>query len=956
LKIPSSTRRATGLRSLALSTAIASLAMPTMAGDHWLSRVHVYDQTGAVKTLASPTDAEATSFTQSANAVFDIVISLQSDPQGDDDSTVDAGASDDEQNAYEERIKEFANAVFESTNGAHKIGRVTVYRDYKQWSLADVVWETDCTNDPDALGGPWAHAGGFGKAGKFIHMCTNWTGSSSMATPKGSGYTLAHEWGHYAYNVYDEYADNQCEINIGTLFGLLCPAWQPRSTDTVSHSIMHNQWNAASGTVSAGYSGSSADYLEYSTPNSEPYVTPNTSALGIGRNGQERYFGESAWETLTRNPATDPRWPDLDRTQYTNLTAPTSPDWIVTGGTSGAQSELDIRWVGDQVVELMIDRSGSMGGSPIANAKTGASLLIQQLPEGQAAIGVGTFETNVAQNYPITDIPDPDTSIKSDAIAQVNAISTTGLTALYDGLIFALDEVEDFQTTTGTSREGVVYVLSDGGDNSSSATEADVIAAYQSAGIPIVAFGYGGGAPTGTLGRMASATGGLFLQSPTTVAEITAALLSANAAFSNNVLVSSGASTVAAGATETVTVPLDGSLTSATINVNWTGSDTDAALRLLDPSGADTGVAFTCSGSVSCTADVDSTVLGAGGAGDYGVEIASASGGEIEANVIVSAAPTAGTTGYEISTEITGGSAVTYPAPMTISSTVSGGMPLSGLDVEAVVTDPGGTETTVPLLDDGQDADPVADDGTYTATYHYMMPGVHSVRVQATNTGNAQTSGAGLSVAVQEDGTPQNLPVSSVPETFTRVASTTATVGSVLPDDHADDPTVPAACTNFADDNVDVPGRIDRAGDVDCFFFTPSSTSDDLVARVTGLTNGMEPVITIYGPNGNTQLLEVDLAASENDQVGTVATVPASALDAAGHVVTVTHADDTADVGGYAFSVGASLVSDRPSAESDGGDDGGDDGDDDSGGALGPWSLLVLALLALVGLRQRRMV
>ncbi|MFP4328786.1 MAG: hypothetical protein ACLFQL_12310, partial [Paracoccaceae bacterium] len=226
-----------------------------MAGDHWLSRVHVYDQAGTVKTLASPSDAEATSFTQSANAVFDIVISLESDPQGDDDADVDAGASDAEQRAYEERIEEFANAVYESTNGAHKIGRVTVYRDYKQSSLADVVWETDCDNNPGSQGGPWAHPGGFGKAGKFIHMCTNWTGSSTMSDPKGSGYTLAHEWGHYAYNVFDEYAANQCEINVSTLFGLLCPAWQPRSTDTVSHSIMHMQWNAASGTVSSGYGG-----------------------------------------------------------------------------------------------------------------------------------------------------------------------------------------------------------------------------------------------------------------------------------------------------------------------------------------------------------------------------------------------------------------------------------------------------------------------------------------------------------------------------------------------------------------------------------------------------------------------------------------------------------------------------------------------------------------------------
>lgn len=915
------------LASLALGTALFALANPAPAADSWLSGVR-YGSSGGGSEVAGST---------SATAIFDIVISVEDNPQGDNDYSADPGASDDEQNAYEKRIEEFANAVYQATNGKHKIGRVTIYREYKQRNLADVQWETDCASN----NGPWAMAGGFGKSGKYIHFCTNWPGASTlMPDPKGSGYTLAHEWGHYAYNVYDEYSANQCQVNLGTLWGLLCPAWQPRSSDTVSHTIMHMQWAAANGSTVGGYAGSSADYLEFSTPNHVPF-------MGTGSNGQKRYFGESAWETLTRNPATDPNWPGLDRTQYTNLMAPTDPNWIVIGPIADAQSDLDIRWVGDQIVELMIDRSGSMGGSPIANAKTGANLLIQQLPDGQSAVGVGSFSSSVSQDFAITDIPDPDTGVKASAIAAVNGLNASGLTALYDGLMAALNQVNNFQTTTGSTREGVVYVLSDGGDNSSSATEADVIAAYQAAKVPIVAFGYGSGAPTGTLSAMASATGGLFLQSPTTVAEIQAALLTANAAFSNNVLINSSSSSAVASDVANLAVTIDDLLESVTINVNWTGTAADFGIRLLDPSGADTGATFNCQGSVSCTATLDSAALTAGGAGDYTVEMTNTTAGDIDVALLVSGTPTSGG-GFDIRTAVSGGQSVTYPAPMLLTATVTQGIPITGLDVTAEVTDPANQTQMLTLLDDGMNGDAIADDGTYTASFHYTSSGVHSVTVNASNAaGNGMTANEGLSVAVGEDGTVQVPPSDPVTQNFTRVASTSATTAAVAADDHADDPSVPAACTGITDDNIGTLGRIDAAGDVDCFFFTQTTNADPLVARVTNLTGGMMPMIEVFDANGTTSVATADLTTSENDQVGVVVTIDSSDIDPAGHVVTIKHVDPTAATGGYQVSAGAKKVSDEPSGEAA-------PVQPSSGGALGPWSLLVLSLLALIGLRQRR--
>ena len=458
------------------------IAMPALvnAGDHWLSRVIVKNpgEPDTVMSARKAADEGLRNLKADSRTVFDITISLEANPQGDDDATVNGGIDDADQRAYEDRIKEFANAVYQSTNGAHKIRKVTIFRDNDQSNTADIRWENNCASD----NGPWANPSGFGEAGKQIHMCTTWSGSSTMSSSKGGGYTMAHEWGHYVYGLYDEYAQEQCDaadIAAGT-----CSKPTPRGTDTAAiPSIMNNQWYAASGNVPAGYTGSSDDFLEFSTKNIHPYKDDST-----GETAHKRVFGESGWDTLTRDSKTDPKFSWLPpRMPYSALTAPVDPNWIVNDDESTALSELDIRWVGDQVVDLCIDVSGSMSGAPLTNAKTGANLLIDRIQPG-TALGVSSFATDVARNFAITDIDpaDPDT-VRNAAKTAVNNLSTSGSTSMYDGLIASLSAIQAFDP----NRVGVVYVLSDGGDNDSTATLAGVTTAYAAAGVPIIAFAYG---------------------------------------------------------------------------------------------------------------------------------------------------------------------------------------------------------------------------------------------------------------------------------------------------------------------------------------------------------------------------------------------------------------------------------------------------------------------------------
>ena len=886
------------MRTLSTLTIGILLVFPAVvhAGDHWLSRVTVTTPTQPDTTMSAKQAASeglASVMSTSSTAVFDITISLEANPQGDDDWTVDDGANDADQRAYEDRIKEFANAVYQSTNGAHKIGMVTIYRDGALANSVDVLWNENCGDN----NGPRAFPSGFGVAGKRIYMCTNWTGSSIMSTPKGGGYTLAHEWGHYAYGLYDEYAQEQCDA--ADIAANTCRESTPRGTDTAAvPAIMNNQWNAARG---------DADYLEFSTQNIHPYRDDST-----GTNAQKRVFGGSAWETLTRDSATDPKFSWLpERTQYTTLTAPVDPNWIVNDDESTALSELNIRWVGDQLMDLSIDVSGSMSGTPLANAKTAANLLIDQIQPG-TALGVSSFATNVVRNFAITDIPDPDTGVKVSAKSAVNGLNASGVTSMYDGLIFSLNDLQAFDP----NRTGVVYLLSDGMDNDSTATESSVIAAYQAAGVPIIAFAYGSFAPTGTLLNLANSTGGAFFQSPTTLPEIQVALLSAEAEFSDNVLLSSARTSVPAGIT-TWTIPMDSTLASVLINLSYTGDQNDFSFSLLRPDGADSGVIFNCEGSTSCSAALDETFFASNGYGDYQVQLINNIGTPKDVTALVSAMPSGAET-YDIDVAFST-STVYYPADMAIRATVTkGGVALAGLDVVAEVTGPSGSSFDIQLLDDGIDSDILADDGTYSNSIFYMENGNYSAVVKASNeAGNAQTTFKGVMLSLMEDGTaPSAPPPVPVTENFVRVGTASTVAAGVMADDHTNDP-AGGACTVILDDNADTAGRIDYAGDADCFTFVPTSTSDPITLRVTSLSSGIDPLLTIYDNTGTFQIAQVDLFTSESPSSGAVLTIAAEDLDVAGLVFVVQHIDPTATTGGYAVSAGVPLTSDAP-ADGDG--------------------------------------
>ncbi len=181
---------------------------------------------------------------------------------------------------YEEMIRYLADALFEMSNGAHKLRTVRIYPNSQ--SQKDVIWRERCW--------PNASISGYGRSqdGSRIQMCDIFDfGSGSYnylqnrRAWEDAGYTIAHEMGHYLYSLYDEYRSNrQCDW-----------AREPdvpcRDDIPVSPSVMHSQWNATGGQYSWLNFSSAANYST--------------------RTAQYRMYRASGWETLIRRPELDPR-------------------------------------------------------------------------------------------------------------------------------------------------------------------------------------------------------------------------------------------------------------------------------------------------------------------------------------------------------------------------------------------------------------------------------------------------------------------------------------------------------------------------------------------------------------------------------------------------------------------------------------------------------------------------
>ena len=172
-------------------------------------------------------------------------------------------------------------------------------------------------------------------------------------------------------------------------------------------------------------------------------------------------------------------------------------------GLPTTESPVDVRLLsgsGDISVALVIDRSGSMRGQEIVDAKQAAVDFVNLL-QSQDRGALISFSSGITVNQTFTY----DKTLLATAI---NAISAGGSTNMYDGIYQALQECG---TVAGVR---VVIVFTDGQTSTYSYSKQEVIDLANAIGVPVYTIGLGTSAAETLLQEIADATGGTYTFAP----------------------------------------------------------------------------------------------------------------------------------------------------------------------------------------------------------------------------------------------------------------------------------------------------------------------------------------------------------------------------------------------------------------------------------------------------------
>jgi len=795
---------------------------------------------------------------------------------------------------YERIIEYFADGVFEASNGWNRVRRVTIYPNNSLADRADVVWSHDSMVNQQGEEEPChpnAHVSGRLLPGWRVQMCDVFGRHNFIESENGwqkGGYVLAHEWGHYYYSLYDEYRGDGSTDQFFTT---------PHSTDDpVTPSIMNNSmaascsyWLGLWQVCRPGQEGR-FEWLNFSVDGPD---NRNTA--------QYRVYEATGWETLARPLSEDPR--DRRRTTrpqrifhpgLANLDP--GPIIMLPWHQDTARKDLDIVWAsGDSTFQIVIDSSGSMIGSRMANAKAAAKLLVDLAEVGQSTIGVIEFASTPTVVQPLTPIDSQEA--KETVKDAIDSIVAGGMTAIGDAAQLALDELLD-HGAEDTDR--LVYLLTDG-QNNRGVQPLSVIPAYQDAGIPLYTFGYGPEVNHGELEQMASDTGGSYYRSPTTLEDLQQVVQDAAQLTLSTVGIVAGTVSAAPSAPAIAPIHVDSTLNRLNVSVSYPGAESEVDLVLRDPAGnpGDPASCSSSAGEVLCLFSVESPV-----AGSWSLEAVSSTP-DVSLNYRASGLAE-GTITYHTSLTSLTGTAVQYPEPMVLLATLGKEWPVSGAVVTGTIQNPDGSIAPLEFVDDGEGPDALADDGNYSAILDYSQDGVYNITVEFNNSaGTAHLTPIGLLFSPGYDGEaipmPDPVPIT---EDFQRFARLQITVSGWQADDHGN---VPSEATVILADNRDVPGRIDYPGDVDVFQFE-ALQDGELIVRVANLAGGMDPRLRLFGADGSEVLADINLTTSSAERGYLY--LPIDVDDGDVFFAEVSHTREEG-LGFYDISVGTRLSSER---------------------------------------------
>lgn len=255
--------------------------------------------------------------------------------------------------------------------------------------------------------------------------------------------------------------------------------------------------------------------------------------------------------------------------------------FAIEGGSAGTSPNVVIDGVNfaqptTVAVVPVIDRSGSMAGQPLTDAKTSATLFARLLQNGDN-LGIASFSDTSRVDFPLTQINTTGgIDAREQAAAKIALITDGGRTSIGAGLEDAIDELK--KVTSNSPR--AIVLLTDGDENVAPWAR-DVIDQSLPSDVVIYTIGLGNSVSTNLLTEIATRTGGRYVFSATSadLQQIYAELL---ASVSGSQTFTRASSVVSAGQADAHTVTLDAGVQQATFGLNWTTSPLN--LRVVSPS------------------------------------------------------------------------------------------------------------------------------------------------------------------------------------------------------------------------------------------------------------------------------------------------------------------------------------------------------------------------------------
>jgi uncharacterized protein YegL len=855
--------------------------------------------TSSYSTSAQVTLGGGSGGGSNTSQVFNVTVSYY-------DSTGNAAAK---RTAIENNLRYFADAVYEMTNGAHKIGRVTIYTNGAHSDNVDIKWVSSCW--------PNAHISGRSfPSGRILH-CDTFSNTDFMngdQAHRTGGYTLAHEWGHYAYSLYDEYRSGSTSSDPSS----------PQANDTpVQFSIMNSQYNAV---------GGDNRWINFSTS-----VNNNSPT-----NAQYRAYQASAWDTLKRPVSQDPRSGSLSslstRLYYSDLAAvaPAAgqmPSIELPAAQATARDQLQFVWSpalsglqsddpsapAQQAIpsiarQIVIDLSRSLSASQLQDVQQVIGEIIERAEPGDQ-ISIVTYDDTATTAQPLTTISDE--ASRDALIATVdNLTSGSGEPVMGAALETALTNL----TSAGLDTNGTpvaVYLFAHG-EFSGTPHPVNVIPDYQSATVPIYAFGLSGeDASISTLQTLAQETGGAFRLAGTPD-KLFDGVESAEQDLSPIVDVNIDTDYVLLTDTEPTEIPfyIDDTLGTIEVEVAYLGDLTTASFELIDPT--DNALPITDCEVEAGDDDFDQITVCYSEVEDVapGEWLLLGTTSEPEVDMLYwigSVIDKDDTSTFQAYIELPHGEMVTYPEPVVVRASVSQQFPVTDIDVVATIEGPDGSFEVFELADDGVAPDDMAQDGFYSGLLDYTVEGDYLITVYFDNFARTgKFSEYSTEFAPAPDGSTRDPQLTPVGQDFQRFAETQVNVVGVQEDDHADwfddSPTV------LSFDSPGTAGRIDFADDVDVFEITvPEGATGDVVVRIDNMAFGMDPYIYAFAADESWEVEEfLDVEPTTDDYL--LVSVPATAGQT--FYVEVYHFIEDAETGIYRISAGTRTDSEQVAASS----------------------------------------